>query len=191
MSSYLATCAVFKDEPPREARAAMDRTWALIDLLGWTGDVAAPIDVDLHEHGDALLAGFDCALPHMAETLAELPDGDATKPGRLDEYQVMRELEAPARRAIESMAGVPAVGTLMVPPGLLTRLREGAYSLLGTAGEAVVLSAQACVQPEPETRPQLERVWRLLACVGWNDAAHSGDAIELRTAEHGPRCSRL
>jgi hypothetical protein len=298
-----------KDDPPAGERALMQRAWALIDVLGWAGDVPESIDVDVREHGVALRAAIDNIVTSLTDVIADLPEGDAIRVERAEELQALREFEGAALRAIERERAeariilVPAdvaeqlrsalyhdlaragndldtacstkepgdvaspVGklrrlfallddigwsktppspealtidgrhlrvvvdtleddqegwewiteqpqledlpgrerakaiaemierflatlptspaTLMIPPTLLVRVREGAYGLVGTASEDIEQSARACVEPEPKSRPKLEAAWGLLDAIGWNDEQDTGAITELTIIQHG------
>jgi|GEM_PF-3774955 hypothetical protein len=81
-----------KAELPLSERQLMERAWALIDLLGWTGDIPPAIAVDMREHAPAQ----DNVLPHMAETLLEIPDDDNRSAEREAEYRAVRAFDATA-----------------------------------------------------------------------------------------------
>jgi len=175
-----------KDQPPLESRADMERTWALLDILGWAGHVPPSIELDMHKHSTALIAALDAIVPDMARWLSEMSDEDERKSDREDEYLAIREFETTARSAVKRAEKPPTVHTLMIPPTLIERVREGVYGLLVVAAEDITRSAHAHTQPEPETRPQLDRAWTLLNWLGW--IAHDEDVermLELPVAEHG------
>jgi len=298
-----------KDDPPAGERALMQRAWALIDVLGWAGDIPESIDVDVHEHGVALRATIDNIVTSLTDLIADLPQDDPTRAERVEELQALREFEGAALRAIErerteaKIIAVPAdvaeqlrsalyadlaragndldtacsttepgdvaspVGklrrlfavlddigwskqpptpealtidarhlqvvvdtleddqegwewtaeqpqledlpgrerakaiaemierflatlpaspaTLMIPPTLLVRVREGAYGLVGAASEDIEQSARACVELEPASRPKLDAAWGLLNAIGWSDEQDTGAIIELPLIEHG------
>jgi hypothetical protein len=109
-----------KDQPPLESRAAMERTWALLDVLAWAGNVRSLVELDMRQHSTALIAALDAIGPEMARRLSEMPDEDERRPAREDEYQAVRGFDARARRAIERTA-TPTSSPLTVPPRLLGR----------------------------------------------------------------------
>ena len=61
-----ATQAFEKDEPPLEGREDMERTWALLDVLGWAGAAPPPIELDMRHHSTALIAALDEIVPDLA-----------------------------------------------------------------------------------------------------------------------------
>jgi len=298
-----------KDDPPAGERALMERAWALIDVLGWAGDIPESIDINVREHGVALRAAIDNIVTSLTDVIADLPADDPIRAERVEELQALREFEGAALRAIERertearIIVVPAdvaeqlrsalyadlaragndldtacsttepgdvaspVGklrrlfavlddigwskepptpealtidgrhlqvvvdtleadqegwewtaehtqledlpgreraktiaeiierflntlptspaTLMIPPTLLVRVREGAYGLVAAASEDIDQSARACVEPEPESRPKLEAAWGLLDAIGWSDEQDTEAIIELPLIEHG------
>jgi len=298
-----------KDDPPAGERALMERAWALIDVLGWAGDIPESIDINVREHGVALRAAIDNIVTSLTDVIADLPADDPIRAERVEELQALREFEGAALRAIERertearIIVVPAdvaeqlrsalyadlaragndldtacsttepgdvaspVGklrrlfavlddigwskepptpealtidgrhlqvvvdtleadqegwewtaehpqledlpgreraktiaeiierflntlptspaTLMIPPTLLVRVREGAYGLVAAASEDFDQSARACVEPEPESRPKLEAAWGLLDAIGWSDEQDTEAIIELPLIEHG------
>ncbi|MGO9320954.1 MAG: hypothetical protein ACLQBY_09165 [Solirubrobacteraceae bacterium] len=91
------------DDPPAfgELHERLRSVWGLLDVIGWgDADDHGEIEVDLGAHSAALLAALDEILPTLAEWLAEMADDDADKPSRADEYRLVRQFEAVARRAI-------------------------------------------------------------------------------------------
>jgi hypothetical protein len=172
--------ALQKDAPPHEDRRKLDRLWALLDAIGWTGIVPDSIELDLAEHSLALLMAIDKVPLHMHEPLSGRFGDDEHKPGGTD--HVVRELEGAARRAV---ARIEPTAVLTVPPVLVRGVREGAYRLLAVAAEAILKCGQAQAQPEPASRTHLERAWGLLGRLGWTTEKDTGQAVELDIAEHG------
>jgi hypothetical protein len=172
-----------KDEPPLEGREDMERTWALLDVLGWAGVAPPPIELDMRHHSTALIAALDEIVPDLARWLSEMSGEDERGPSRKDEYQAMREFEGAARRAAEHLEH-PTTDALVIPGVLLRRVREGAYGVLAAAADEISRSAYAQVPPEPETRPQLERAWELLRRLETADS-NAGTLLELSVEEHG------
>jgi hypothetical protein len=78
--------------------------------------------------------------------------------------------------------------TLIVPPNLVVRVREGTYGLLAAAAEATVGPAHVHEQPEPTSRAGLEHALAMLDRLGWTSDQDTGRAIALdpghRTALH-------
>jgi hypothetical protein len=78
--------------------------WGLLDVIGWSDeDDHGEVAVDLDEHSAALLAALDEIRPMLAEWLAEMADDDADKPGREDEYRLVRQFEVVASREITNV----------------------------------------------------------------------------------------
>ncbi len=180
-----AAQAFQKDEPPLEGREDMERTWALLDVLGWAGAAPPLIELDMRHHSTPLIAALDEIVPDMARWISEMSDEDERQPSRKDEYQAMREFEGVARRAAEHLEHPTTDHALVIPGALLERAREGAYGMLAAAADEISRSAYAEVPPEPAIRPQLERAWELLKRLGWT-AEHDADTmIELSVEEHG------
>jgi hypothetical protein len=180
-----AAQAFEKDEPPLEGREEMERTWALLDVLGWAGAAPPPIELDMRRHSIALIAALDEIVPDLARWLSEMSDQDERRPSRKDEYQAMCEFEGAARRAAERLEHPTTDRALVIPGALLGRVREGAYGVLAAAADEIGRSAYTQVPPEPEIRPQLERAWDLLGRLGWTADNNAGTMLELSVEEHG------
>jgi hypothetical protein len=89
-----------KDDPPDEARASMDRAWALIDLLGWAGAVPESIEVDAHDHGATLRVAIGHMAANLTEIIADRAVDGSTKAERTGELRALREFES---RLLEAM----------------------------------------------------------------------------------------
>ncbi len=174
-----------KDAAPHEDRRKMEQLWTLLDKIGWTGTATNPVELDLGEHSRALLIAVGEIEPHLQESLAEMPNNDQRKSSRTDELHAIQEFENAARRAVQHIGRTVPAGAIAIPPPLAGRVREGAYGLLALAGEAIARSAHSHTKPEPMSRPELEHAWTLLARLGWSAGTDTGEAIELRIAEHG------
>jgi hypothetical protein len=123
-----------KDDAPLEAREQMRRAWALIDVLGWAGDVPESIKLDAHEHADALCQAVADMLASITEVIAELPEDNPLRAERAEELQALREFEGAALRAVERGR---QTRSLMVPAALLCRVREGVSDLANGVAEAI------------------------------------------------------
>ena len=74
--------------------------------------------------------------------------------------------------------------TLMIPPAVVSRVREGAVALLTTLGDKL---SDATWYPE-QCRPLYEQVqeqWRLLDAIGWSDEDDTGEMVEADVASIG------
>lgn len=69
--------------------------------------------------------------------------------------------------------------TLIVPPSLVPRIREGTYGLLVAAAETIVQSAHVHGQPEPVSCANLEHAFAVLGQIGWTGEQDTEEAIEL------------
>jgi hypothetical protein len=74
--------------------------------------------------------------------------------------------------------------TLMIPPAVVPRLREGALSLLTSLGAEL---SDATWYPE-KCRPLYEQVqeqWAMLDVIGWSDEDDTGETVEADIASVG------
>jgi hypothetical protein len=149
-----------------------------LGVIGWDSIVQSPVELDATECPVALLTADN----NIAEQLAGRPDGDGHEPSRDDGVQ---ERERVTPRFVDGIERTSARGALAVPPMLVGLVREGAYGLLMTSGEAIVRTAQAHEESEPAIRIQLEHAWTLLGRLGWITGTDEGEVIELGIAEHG------
>jgi len=158
--------AYTKDEPPLEARARTDRAWALIDVLGWAGDVPESIDVDVSEQGLALGDAINAAVHGLTDVIAELAADDPVRPERMEELQALREFEGAALRAIEREHTEASI--IAVPADVAVQLRRALYADLGRAG-AELEAACSTTELGDVASPvrSLRRLFAVLDDIGW------------------------
>jgi hypothetical protein len=74
--------------------------------------------------------------------------------------------------------------TLMIPPAVVPRLREGAVALLTSLGAELSDATWYPEQCEP-LYEQVQEQWRLLDAIGWSDEDDTGEMIEADIASIG------
>jgi hypothetical protein len=77
-------------------RARMERCWALLDTIGWSG-AAAPLEVDLEHHGATIGEACAAIVPLLEGWVAETPADDPRVAARVAALEELRELAANAR----------------------------------------------------------------------------------------------
>jgi hypothetical protein len=94
-----AGALVTRDWRPQEIavpRARMERCWALLDVIGWAGAVAA-LEVDAEQHGVTIGEACAAIVPLLEGWLAETPAEDPRVAARITALDGLRELAANAR----------------------------------------------------------------------------------------------
>lgn len=98
-------CAV--DDPPVFERLhnRLRGNWRLLDTIGWSDedDEDGEDAIDLSEHSSALLGALAVIVPMLAKWVTELDDDDQEKLARQDEYRLLRDFGAQARRGIAEL----------------------------------------------------------------------------------------
>jgi len=74
-------------------RARMERSWALLDAIGWDG-AATTLEVDAEQHGATINEACAAIVPLLEGWLAETPADDPRVPARLTALAGLRELAA-------------------------------------------------------------------------------------------------
>jgi hypothetical protein len=77
-------------------RARMERCWALLDAIGWTG-ATVPIEVDAARHGGTIGEACAAIVPLLEEWVTETPAEDPRVAVRVAALEGLRELAANAR----------------------------------------------------------------------------------------------
>jgi hypothetical protein len=77
-------------------RARMERCWALLDAIGWSG-AAAAVEVDPARHGATIGEACDAIVPLLEEWVAETPAQDPRVAEQVTALDGLRELAANAR----------------------------------------------------------------------------------------------
>jgi len=154
--------AMDRGAPPSAERRRLLQAWSLVDDLGWPDrpGTAAPVDLDLHEHREALIGALD----GTADRLAEMIDASERYPRRASDEEglaALRKFEVIARKALEREP--PARITATMPADVVVELRGALYAELGRACEDALDG-----MPESKTRAGWSPVLRRL------DAALSG-----------------
>jgi hypothetical protein len=85
------------DTPPLEERERLDQAWALLDVLGWSGD-PQPVELELRDHRAALLQAADGILPLLAEWLSETDPADPRQAERADERRLLLQFAEQVRQ---------------------------------------------------------------------------------------------
>lgn len=167
-----------KDVAPLEVRAEMDRAWALLDVLGWAGDVPETISVELPEHAVMLRAAVESMVASLAEVIAELPEDDPTRAERIEELQALREFEGALLRAIERAHTEGAI--IAVPAHVAVQLRHAFYADLSRAG-ADLEAACATKELGDVASPvgKLRRLFAVLDEIGWSKDRPSPEALTI------------
>jgi len=154
------------------------RLFAVLDDIGWSKEPPTPEALTIDGRHLQVVVDTLEADQEGWEWTAEHPQLEDL-PGRERAKTIAEIIE----RFLNTLPTSPA--TLMIPPTLLVRVREGAYGLVAAASEDIDQSARACVEPEPESRPKLEAAWGLLDAIGWSDEQDTEAIIELPLIEHG------
>ena len=167
-----------KDDPPAGERALMERAWALIDVLGWSGDVPESIDVDVREHGVALRAAIDNIVTNLTEVIADLPEDDPGRAERVEELQALREFDGTALRAIERERTEARI--IVVPGDVAEQLRSALYADLARAGNDLD-TACSTTEPGDVASPvgKLRRLFAILDDIGWSKEPPTPEALTI------------
>jgi hypothetical protein len=167
-----------KDDPPASERASMAHAWALIDVLGWAGDVPESIDVDVREHGVALRAAIENMVTSVTDVIANLPEDAPTRAERVAELQTLREFEGATLRAIERDR--IAAKIIVVPADVAEQLRSALYHDLARAGNDL---DTACSTKEPGdvATPvgKLRRLFAVLDDIGWSKEPTTPEVLTI------------
>lgn len=102
----LRNCAEGIDQAGRDlgeherVRRRLRATWRLLDAIGWssTDPPVVGMEIDVCEHGGALLAALEPMLTLLGGWLGEIPAGDPRLPARRAELEAVREIVAQTRR---------------------------------------------------------------------------------------------
>ena len=79
--------------------------------------------------------------------------------------------------------------TLMIPPVVVPRVREGAVALLTQLGEELSDATWYPEQCEP-LYEQVQEQWALLDAIGWSDEDDTGEMVEADVASIGKPLKR-
>ena len=140
------------------------RAWALVDLLGWPDEIAGQVELDVHEHREALLGALKGSADRLAHLIADEPD-DRQRASREEDLQALREFEGTGLRAVEHDQQMAV--TARMPGDVVELLRGALYADLERACEDMPST-------EPKTRAswagvlrRIEQTRSALDVIGW------------------------